>query len=74
MTGGPPDDRGMESTTARPTRVIRLGLPAEAADALLSAAIREDLRPKDKAARYIIAGLRSEAYLPPSPASPEGER
>jgi hypothetical protein len=56
------------NTSSRPERPIRqfyIGLPADIADALDAAAMREDRPGKMQAARYVASGLRRDGYLPP---------
>jgi hypothetical protein len=59
----------MTDQDARPVRQFYVGLPAEVADALRLAGVREDRPGKAQAARYIVAGLRRDGYLADDPAA-----
>jgi hypothetical protein len=53
--------------TDRSAQRLHLALPAQAWDALIASAVREDRPTKAQAARYIVAGLRRDGYLADDP-------
>ena len=58
----------MHANEGRRPVQFHLALPAEVADALTAAAVREDRTVKAQAARYVLAGLRRDGYLAADPA------
>ena len=49
-------------------------VPASAFDVLIAAATREDRTVKAQAARYVLAGLRQDGYLPGDAADDPSQR